>query len=61
MNRNYKQQGMYSSTHQQAASAEISRQIEEFLKKGGKIETLNHPQFQPHRCVGVKGGVTEVL
>ncbi|MBQ0758578.1 MAG: hypothetical protein KKF24_03350 [Gammaproteobacteria bacterium] len=53
MDRYIKQHGTYSNLHQQHVRAEISRQIDDFLNNGGKIEKLNGPQFQPHRVVRI--------
>ncbi|CAA0078841.1 Uncharacterised protein [Zhongshania aliphaticivorans] len=62
MNRYIKQHGTYSNLHQQHARAEISRQIEEYLGKGGKIEKLSGPQFLPHRAVRITNtSVSEAL
>ena len=62
MNRYIKQHGTYSNLHQEHARAEISRQIDDFLRRGGKIEKLNGPQFQPHRVVRISNAViTEAL
>jgi hypothetical protein len=62
MNSYIKQHGTYSSLHQEHARAEISRQINDFLHGGGKIEQLNNPQFQPHRTVPITNAViTEAL
>lgn len=62
MNRYYKQQALHSNMHQQSVRAEISRQVDDFLKKGGKIEQLSGPQFQPHRSVRINSAVlTDVL
>jgi hypothetical protein len=62
MDRYIKQHGTYSNLHQQHARAEISRQIDEFLNNGGKIEKLNGPQFQPHRVVRITNAmITEAI
>ncbi len=62
MNRRNQQQPLYSNPHQQAVRAEISRQIEEFMAKGGKIERLAGPSFQGSRSVGVsKSILTDLL
>ncbi|MBD2858239.1 hypothetical protein IB286_04395 [Spongiibacter sp. KMU-158] len=62
MNRRNQPQPLYSNPHQQSIRAEISRQIEEFMAKGGKIEQLTGPAFQASRSVGVsKSILTELL
>jgi hypothetical protein len=62
MNSYIKQHGIYSNLHQERARAEISRQVDDFLRRGGKIEQLNNPQFQPHRMVRITNAViTEAL
>lgn len=57
MNRHNRQQPLHSNPHQQAARAQISRQIEEFMARGGKIEQLAGPTFQDSRAVGVSRSV----
>ncbi|MDF1693926.1 MAG: hypothetical protein P1U47_16230 [Zhongshania sp.] len=62
MNRYIKQHGTYSNQYQQGLRAEISRQVDDFLNKGGKIEQLHGPQFQPHRAVRISNAlITEAL
>jgi predicted glycoside hydrolase/deacetylase ChbG (UPF0249 family) len=62
MNRYYKVQASQSEHHQRQIRAELSRQVEDFLKKGGHIEQLDGPNFKPHRSVRVSSSAfTEML
>ncbi len=57
MDRYIKQHGTHSNQYQQSLRAEISRQVDDFLNSGGKIEQLNGPQFQPHRAVRISNAL----
>ena len=62
MNQQYRQQPAHSPVHQNVVRAEINRQIEEYLQRGGKIEQLTGPSLQPHRAVRVgPGALSEAL
>ena len=62
MRRNPPSMSMHSQYHQHALREQISRQVDAFLKKGGKIEQLSGPRFLPHRAVGINSSViTDVL
>jgi hypothetical protein len=57
MDRYIKQHGTYSIQYQQSLRTEISRQVDEFLNSGGKIQQLSGPQFQPHRAVRISNAL----
>lgn len=62
MNHYQKSQSAHSPLHQQSVRSEITRQVEEFLNRGGKIEQLAGPHCQPPRAVGINSPViTDVL
>lgn len=62
MRRNHSSLPGHSQHHQHALREQIARQVDAFLKQGGKIEQLSGPRFLPHRAVGVNSSViTDVL
>ncbi|AKH70304.1 hypothetical protein IMCC21906_02659 [Spongiibacter sp. IMCC21906] len=61
MNRFQKIHGSHSPGHQQTLRAEISRQIDEFLERGGRIEQLAGPSFQPHREVRINAAMKDSI
>ncbi|WP_372861272.1 hypothetical protein [Spongiibacter sp.] len=46
-----------SDFQQRQLRRELSRQVEEFLNKGGRIQQLDGPTFKPHRSVRVSSSV----
>lgn len=38
-------------TRREQLRREIDRQVQDYLRRGGEIEKLQSPRFQPHRIV----------
>ncbi len=51
MYRYYKSAPPPSDFQQRQLRTELSRQVEEFLNKGGRIQQLDGPELKPHRSV----------
>lgn len=57
MNRYTRHLASHSQSYQQGLRAEISRQVAEFLSRGGKIEQLSGPNFKPPKSVKINSSV----